>query len=358
MVMKKKIKRIISKVLSLVLFILLIPVVFAFKNNTEKNKHQITVLSLNIWQEGTKVEGGYEAIVNEIARLKPDFITLSEVRNYKNTRFCDRITQSLNEKGLTYYSFFSDDSGLLSKYPISDSLTIFPLKNDHGSIYKLKTTIHGIPFAVYTAHLDYLNCAYYLPRGYNGNTWMKLRKPVVDEKKIEKMNSASKRGDAIRNFIEDANREFENGATIILGGDFNEPSHMDWTEETKDLYDHNGLVFNWTVTALLAENGYIDSYREMYPSVIKNPGFTYPSSNKDKPIKKLTWAPSADERERIDFIFYKTPGALSLKSIKIVGPNTSIKKSEVIIEETEDEFIEPLEVWPTDHKGLFAVFEL
>jgi len=266
--------------------------------------------------------------------------------------------KSLKEKGLTYYSFFSDDSGLLSKYPISDSTTIFPLKNDHGTIYKLKTKVHGVPFAVYTAHLDYLNCAYYMPRGYCGNTWNKLEKPVVDKQEIETMNLASMRDDAIRNFIEDTNKEFEKGTTIILGGDFNEPSFKDWTEETKDLYDHNGLVFNWNITAMLDENGFIDSYRELYPSAIKNPGFTYPSANKDKAIKDLTWAPDSDERERIDFIFYKTPGKLSLKSIKVVGPNTSINKSEVVVEETEDQFIEPLGVWPTDHKGVFAVFEL
>ena len=218
------------------------------------------------------------------------------------------------------------------------------MKNDHGSIYKLKTNVNGVPFAVYTAHLDYLNCAYYLPREYDGNTWDKLKKQIVDKKKIEKMNSASRRDDAILNFIADANLEFETGTTILLGGDFNEPSHMDWTEETKDLFDHNGLVFDWKVTSLLAENGYVDSYREKYPSVIKNPGFTYPSYNKDKSIQNLTWAPSSDERERIDFIFYKTSGALSFQSVKIVGPKASIKKSKMIIENTDDVFIEPLGV--------------
>ena len=34
------------------------------------------------------VEGGFDAIVDEVARLKPDFVTFSEVRNYNNTRFC------------------------------------------------------------------------------------------------------------------------------------------------------------------------------------------------------------------------------------------------------------------------------
>lgn len=45
------------------------------------------------------VPGGYEAIVSEIARLEPDFVTFSEVRNYHQTRFCDRIVTSLREKG-------------------------------------------------------------------------------------------------------------------------------------------------------------------------------------------------------------------------------------------------------------------
>lgn len=90
-----------------------------------QEQSEFTVLQWNIWQEGTKVTGGYDAIVDEIIRLKPDFVTFSEVRNYNNTRFCDRIVQSLKAKGETYYSFYSYDSGLLSRHPITDSLTIF-----------------------------------------------------------------------------------------------------------------------------------------------------------------------------------------------------------------------------------------
>ena len=46
-----------------------------------QNKSEFTVLQWNIWQEGTKVPGGYDAIVNEIVRLKPDFVTFSEGGN-------------------------------------------------------------------------------------------------------------------------------------------------------------------------------------------------------------------------------------------------------------------------------------
>ena len=129
------------------------------ETNVQKEQDSFSVLQWNIWQEGTMVEGGYEAIADEIARLKPDFVTFSEVRNYHDTRFCDRIVRSLAERGETYYSFYSYDSGLLSRHPITDSLTVFPEKDDHGSIYKLESTVCGRKIAVYTAHLDYLNDA-------------------------------------------------------------------------------------------------------------------------------------------------------------------------------------------------------
>ena len=61
--------------------ILLCLLLLASTLGRSQEKNEFTVLQWNIWQEGTKVPGGYDAIVNEIARLKPDFVTFSEVRN-------------------------------------------------------------------------------------------------------------------------------------------------------------------------------------------------------------------------------------------------------------------------------------
>ena len=163
-------------------------------------KQRFTVLQWNIWQEGTMVKGGYDAIINEIVRLKPDFVTFSEVRNYHNSRFCDRIVSSLKEKGETYYSFYSNDTGLLSKHPISDSTIVFPLENDHGTIHRMLTEINGHPIAVYTAHLDYLKDAYYNVRGYHGSTWAEIPKPESIAEVLA-FNDASLRDDAINILI-------------------------------------------------------------------------------------------------------------------------------------------------------------
>ncbi len=99
----------------------------------------ITVMQFNVWQEGTSVEGGFEAMADEIAALSPDIVMLSEVRNYHDTRFCDRIVKALADRGVTYHSFYSYDTGLLSRTEITDSVTMFLCVDDHGSVYKLIT---------------------------------------------------------------------------------------------------------------------------------------------------------------------------------------------------------------------------
>lgn len=321
-------------------------------------EREIKVLQLNIWQEGTSVKDGYEALVDELAAADADFVMLSEVRNYKGTRFCDRIVASLKERGKTYYSFYSYDSGLLSKYPVKDSVTIFPENGDHGSIYKLVADMDGQDVAVYTAHLDYQNCSYYMVRGYSSTTWEKLDAPVTDVDTLLYNNTISQRDDAIRLFLDDARQEIAKGSLVFLGGDFNEPSHLDWTEMTKDSADHHGVVIPWTVTTLLDEDGYKDAYRMMYPDPVINPGYTYPADCEGADVSRLSWAPESDERERIDFIFYYPQAGLLLENVQILGPKGSIRNNQRVEEKTADQFIEPKGIWPTDHKGVLASFKM
>lgn len=164
-------------------------------------------------------------------------------------------------------------------------------------------SVNGQQIAVYTAHLDYLNDAYYNVRGYDGSTWKEIPIPETVQEVLA-INDASQRDDAIREFVKAAKKDIAEGRMVILGGDFNEPSHLDWTRETKDLYDHNGLIVPWTVPLILDNNGFVDAYRTLYPNVLDYPEFTFPSDNEKVPTQKLAWAPKLDERDRIDYIFY------------------------------------------------------
>ena len=116
-----------------------IPFPSKMTTSTMEKKVEIIILQFNIWGEGTSVPGGFEAIVNEIYRSKADFVTLSEVRNYKEVDFTKKLVEALRLKGVIYYSFMSEGSGVISKYEIEDHKVTYPLANDRGSIHKIVT---------------------------------------------------------------------------------------------------------------------------------------------------------------------------------------------------------------------------
>lgn len=341
-----------------VFFLLLLYSVISVSAQNDKAKNQIfKVLQFNIWQEGATVPGGYNAIVDQIIASEADFITLSEVRNYNNTRFCDRIVSSLKERGHTFYSFYSYDTGLLSRYPITDSTTVFPCVNDAGSVYRALIDMKGQEVALYTAHLDYRNCTYYDVKGYDGSTWKK-RPPMTDADSIMMDNVKSKRDNGIMAFLDCAEKDRKEGRIVILGGDFNEPSFQDWTRESAHMFDRNGLVIPWTVSTMLAAYGYIDTYRQLFPDPVTHPGITYPSDNPLMAVSKLSWTPDADERERIDFIYYAPHKGLKLQDAVIWGPDGSICRHQRVQDSTQDPFRVGEGVWPSDHKALLVTFGL
>ena len=330
-----------------------------FSTAVKAQKEQLlSVLQFNIWQEGTVVPGGFDAIIDEIIRTDADLIALSEVRNYNDKSLAERLVNALAKKGHSYYSERSDDSGIISKYPILSQTALYPLHNDHGSITKAIIKVEHTEIAFYSAHLDYLHCSSYLPRGYDSSTWKKLEAIVTDSLTIATDNLASMRDEAISVFIADALNEKSLGRVVILGGDLNEPSFLDWTESTKNLYDHHGVVMPWHNTLALDNAGFIDAYRKIYPDPVTHPGFTFPADTPLVPIEKLAWAPDADDRERIDYIFYLPSDALVLKDITIRGPKGSIIRNKRELETSEDPIETPEGIWPTDHKAVLAIFRM
>ena len=95
----------------------------------------------------------------------------------------------------------------------------------------------------------------------------------------------------------------------------------------------------------------------MHPDPIKYPGFTFPADNKAIAPANLSWAPEADERERIDFVYYYPNKDLQVKNAQIVGPTGSIVRGQRIEEQTKDPIIPPVDnQWPSDHKGVLVTF--
>lgn len=317
---------------------------------------ELTILQLNLWVECTKVEKAPQYLLEQIAYLQPDIAAFCELfKGEQDDPVIPKLINGLSEKGIKYYSARIEGRAIISKYPIIEKARI----NDW--MFKAVLDVQGNRIAVYPSHSEYRYYTCYYPRGYNDGSvnWDKLSAPIVDVKKILSESRKSGRIESIQAFINSANEEIEKGTLVFLAGDLNEPSHLDWQENTKNLRDHRGCVVNWDVSRLLYNSGFKDAYRELYPDAVNYPGFTFPADNKNVDVSLLTWAPDADERERIDFIYYYLQSNLTIKSVKIAGPSGSIVRSGRIKENSKDIFIVGDENrWPTDHKGVLATFVL
>lgn len=131
----------------------------------------------------------------------------------------------------------------------------------------------------------------------------------------------------IRNIVEkDVLPYAQQDMSVILGGDFNSCSHLDWTERTARFHYGYGAV-DFPVSRYLQNLGYTDTFRELYPDEMEHP--------------EGTWANIFGHSRycRIDFIYSK--GALKPVRSKIVRTHPEI------------DF-----VWPSDHHGMMTVFRL
>ncbi|NDV60532.1 endonuclease/exonuclease/phosphatase family protein [Bacteroides sp. 519] len=342
-------------------YLLLLICLFGIKLEA-KEKNSFTVLQLNIWHEGSKVPDGYQGILSVLDQADADVVFLCEIRN--PAKFMENILKDLKAKGKQYYGETLGLSvGILSKYkPESIVKSCIVPGDEHRAMLKALIPINGQPIYFYSCHLDYTHYECYMPRGYSGTTWKKIDAPVTNEATILEANRLSYRDESIRAFIKDAEAEIKKGYSIVMGGDFNEPSHLDWQADTKNLFDHNGAIVNWDCSVMLHKSGFKDAYREKHPDPIKYPGFTFPAGNKlaeEAKLEILAWAPEADERDRIDFIYYfPVHSALSLQQSVLVGPSETVLRGKIIKKDSKDKFFVPKGIWPTDHKGNLARFKV
>ena len=126
------------------------------------------------------------------------------------------------------------------------------------------------------------------------------------------------------------------GIPVFLTGDFNSPSHLDWTEAVVAVRDVVRYPFAWPVSVALANAGFRDSYRRVHPDPVAVPGFT--------------WTPGSPEavknevHDRIDWVL--TAGPATARDSRVVGeaggPDVEI----------------PFNPWPTDHRGVVSTFDV
>jgi endonuclease/exonuclease/phosphatase family metal-dependent hydrolase len=321
---------------------------------------ELKVLQLNVWLNAAQVEGGEQGLADVIDQTDADLVLLCELyAGEQETPLTQKLVDELGKRGKAYCSDGCRlPVGILSKYALEEVATLLPTPEDYRPLLKAFLRVNGRRLAVYSAHLDHQHYAPYLSRGYSPVTWTKIDAPLTDPEAILQANRLAWRDETIRGFLHDARPETDNGYPVIIGGDFNEPSHLDWQADTKDIRDHRGAVVHWDVSQLLAQAGYVDAWRSRFPDALTHPGFTWPAGNPSAKPEELYYAPDADERDRIDFIYYYPQPGFRLERVRIAGPPASVLHGQITPELPGEDILSPAATWPSDHKGLLAIFRI
>lgn len=188
----------------------------------------------------------------------------------------------------------------------------------------------GKQFAFFDKHMFYKPYQPYqlLQIPYEGAPFISTEKEAIDEA------NKARRAD-----VEDLQKDIDSlkdaGLPTIVVGDFNEPSHLDWTDATAKIGRHP-IKVDWPASKAMEADGFKDAYRQILPDEVKHPGYTW------TPLTKPT--DPKDHHDRIDFIHYRGDD-IDVKSVAIIGEDAA----------HADQVVTP---FPSDHRAVTAVFEL
>jgi Endonuclease/Exonuclease/phosphatase family len=148
----------------------------------------------------------------------------------------------------------------------------------------------------------------------------------------------------MRPFLDALVPQIAAGAPVFFTGDFNAPSWRDWTREVVRAQgwqpptvraSARRIPIRWPTSVKMEASGFRDSYREVHPDAIAEPGFTWTSGHPGV----SPW----DVFDRIDFVWAAGP-AVTLGS-RVVGDDDPM--SDVVVEP-----------WPSDHRAVVSRFRV
>ena len=211
-------------------------------------KKTLTVLSWNVWHGGhskTYPGKGCEGTIGILKKSNADVILMVETYGA-----APMVADSLGYG----YHLISDNLCIYSRYPIVKKYT-YPDVIGTFNFGGVEIDMDGTPVRLFDTWI------HYLPD-------MRLAPTDKSEEEILAWDDAGTRDDEIRKILGVLKPVIAEADSIpvIMGGDFNSHSHLDWTEATKDMYNHGGAVVNWTVSKEMEAANFKDSFREVNPA--------------------------------------------------------------------------------------------
>lgn len=281
---------------------------------------RLRVMTFNLWFGG---DGGGQPLESSAAVIRAaqaDVVGLQETQGNEASGIHPDNGARLAEMLGWHYFDQGERRGILSRFPIVETTP-----QRWGAIIQLES---GHQVAIFNAHLMYWP---YQPYQLLNIPYFNAPFLASAEEAIQAAQAA--RGEQVTALLAEMQAVRQRGLPILLTGDFNEPSHRDWTEAAAQA-GLCPLPVAWPTTRRLEQAGWVDAYRQLFPDPVAAPGFTWtPTTRPDDPN---------DHHDRIDFIFSNGAG-LTTDQVQIVGENG----------EAADIVVTP---YPSDHRAVAATF--
>jgi len=138
---------------------------------------------------------------------------------------------------------------------------------------------------------------------------------------------------------------------VFFTGDFNEPSHLDWTQAAADAtprpFDKR---VQWPTSEKVVNAGFTDSFRFVRPSEVSDLGYTW-TPGEPPPFFSLG---SNEVHDRIDFVYSRGAGVTPTSS-STVGPHNSIYGGNFLPEYHSDIGVNG---YNSDHRAVVSGFHV
>jgi exodeoxyribonuclease III len=281
---------------------------------------RIRVMTFNLWHGGEAGRQPLEQSARAIEAARGDIVGLQETHGLAPDDGAERQDNAVRLAALLGWHYVDQGgrTGILSRWPIAEEAA--PARS------ALVMLPSGRSVRVFNVHLNH---APYQP--YQLLRIPYEQAPFLDtaEEAVEAAEAA--RGAEIRATLADVEASVARGEAVVLTGDFNEPSHLDWTPRAAAA----GLVplaVPYPTTRAVEEAGLRDAFRTIHPDEVARPGWTWtPTTRPDDP---------EDRHDRIDMVFAG-------------GSRVSVEGAEVVGEHADTSDI-VLTQWPSDHRAVVA----
>jgi exodeoxyribonuclease-3 len=280
----------------------------------------LKVMSFNLWHGG---DGGKQPLSQSAAVIQAanaDVVGLQEIQGFGSSALdnASKLAQSLGWN----YLYQGGTTSIITKHKI---IATTPQK--WGVLLQ---TSSGHCYWMFNVHLMH---APYQPYQLLNIPYMNGAFLKTEVEAIEAAKQA--RGNQVSRLLDELQPTLKMGLPVFVTGDFNEPSHQDWTQAAVKARLHP-LKVEWPSTKKVVEAGLTDSFRTIYPDEVKRPGHTWtPTTKTDDP---------KDHHDRLDFVFYGGKD-LKLRGSAIVGEATPYA----------DLLVTP---YPSDHRSVVSTFEI